>query len=301
MSIHHRSDLSEISDTTLYELYSLLGERDTPALFNEPYTLDTKHDWPTGAGNTVDRKIVGIDRTLYAQVMDGEFKATGLGPQQIINAWCEHERSEICIIQGDNAVDTYLPAHNRALRREHEFYKAMGADPKKVEAIIWPALVACYNRPVRKPHPLKWCGPILDNAGPRDQEILIELQKHGVKDAFKKSKYPSHYGFGDHQCMDCLHLQFGGVTGPISPCEIISGMVRDDRHCDYWADRPVAAMAKLPDEEKLSHESACYGHARGGELRCGFCRYSDHAVTPRCAHVVDIKPTGWCRLWDRKL
>lgn len=295
MSIGQRLEDEELSDTSLYELYSVLGERDTPFLFDQSYKLDTAHDWPTGGGNTVDRRIIGIDRTLYSQVMDNEFKATGLEPMHIINGWIQHEHVEICIVDGDNAVDTYQPGHRRALAREHEFYRFLGADIPRIEKAYWPALVACYNRPIRKPHPAMWCGPLLDNAGEHDEEILEHLQKLGVKDAFKRSKYDTHYGIGPAKCADCMN--YGGKT-EMEPCRIVNGLVRNDRHCDFWQNRPVTAMAKDDDDEKLSHQSVSYGEGHAPEF-CRTCKYSDHKEKPKCALVMDpIEKNGWCRLWS---
>lgn len=296
MSIHSRLEVEEMSETSLYELYSVFGERDTPTLYEEPFTLDTAHDWPTGAGNTVDRKIVGIDRTLYQQVMDGEFKNTNLEPQQIINAWVRHERFEISIVQGDNPVDTQQPAHKRALRAEHELVEFCGANVAAYEKVIWPALVACYARPIKKPHPGMWCAPLLDRLSTQeDEEIIARLQKLGVRDAFKRSKYGAHYGFGNYQCIDCRN--YLGKSA-IEECRVIDGMVRSDRHCDFWQDRSVAAMAKDESDEKLSHEAVTYGDGKNGEF-CRTCKYSDHGSPPHCALVADpIAKGGWCRLWS---
>jgi hypothetical protein len=297
VTIGHRLEDEELSDTSLYELYSILGERDTPYLFDQPYKLDTEHDWPTGGGNTVDRKIIGIDRTLYQQVMDNEFKASGLEPMHIINGWVQHEHIERCIIDGDNPIDTYRPGHLRALAREHEFYRFLGGDIPKIEKVFWPALVACYNRPVRKPHPAMWCGPLLDNAGERDEEILAQLQKLGVKDAFKRSKYDAHYGVGPDHCGDCINYR---GKGDIEPCKVVNGLVREDRHCDFYQDQSVVSMAKLDDVDKLSHESASYGRGHDPEY-CHTCKYSDQKDKPACALVMDpITPNGWCHLWTEE-
>src|SRR5208337_4450220 len=132
MSIIHRLEDDEILDTSLYELFSVLGERDTPKLYDEPYEVDVQHDIPFGAGNSVDRRIKYIDRGLYAEVMDGEFAATGLEPLQIVERWLDHEHTEKCLIDGDNAIDTYLPGHKRSLKKEHEGVLAiLGRDDAK--------------------------------------------------------------------------------------------------------------------------------------------------------------------------
>jgi hypothetical protein len=294
LSIGQRLEAEELSDTSLYELYSILGERDTPYLFDQGFKLDTEHDWPTGGGNTTDRRVVGIDRTLYQQVMDNEFKASGLEPMQIINGWIQHEHIEICIVDGDNPVDSYWPSHRRALRREHEFYRFLGCDVHKIEKVYWPGLQACYKRPVRKAHPLMWCGPLIDNATEHDEEILAQLQKLGVKDAFKRSKYDAHYGLGGRLCSDCLN--YGGKR-EIEPCRILAGQVRANRSCDFWQDQAVVAMARQDDIEKLQHDAVSYGKGRDGEF-CRNCKYSDHKAAPKCALVTDIEPMGWCRLWS---
>jgi hypothetical protein len=241
MSIHHRADGEELADTSLWELYNVLGERDTAWLFDQKYKIDTEHDCPTGGGNTIDRKTKLIDCILYQQVMDNEFKASGLTRGQIINAWLQHEHVEICIIDGDNPIDTQPPAHDRALAREHEFVRFCGAKVPTYENAIWPGLVDCYNRPVKKPHPQYWCGPLLSDPTDRDEEILKELRRLGVTDAFKRSKYEVHYGIGEYACADCKHwhpqfmkqkIGFGELAG----CEIATGLVRDNRHCDHWTE-----------------------------------------------------------------
>lgn len=299
MSVHHRLDAEELSDTSLYELYSALGDRDTPRLFQQKFKITTDSDIPTGAANSIDRKTIHFDRIIYQQIMDGEFKATGLEPDQIIAAWCQHEHSEITIVDGDNAVDIYFPAHKRALRREHEVYRFCGQEPEKVEKVFWPALVKCYARPPKKVPLDLWCGPILDNASEQDEEIIARLQKLGVRDAFRRSKYDAHYGIGGAQCGACRHW-IGDRAKDLSECAIINGMVRTDRHCDFWLDREktVKQAAKGDDYEKLSHEAVSYGPGRSNE-RCRTCRYSDHGSPPHCSLVADpIEPGKWCRLWS---
>jgi hypothetical protein len=55
-----------------------MGERSTARLLDKSYQVDAFHDIPFGgAGNSIDRKINYIDRQLYEEVMDGEFKKTG--------------------------------------------------------------------------------------------------------------------------------------------------------------------------------------------------------------------------------
>lgn len=238
MSIGYRSE--ELSDTSLCDLYSALGEGDTPRLFDQPYRLDTEHDWPAAGGMSLDRKTVYFDRTIYQEIMDGEFKATGLEPIWFIAAWIRHECSENAIIAGDNPVDTYRPAHNRALAAEHEVYRFAGVDPAKVEKIIWPALVKCYNRPIKKPPKDAWCGVYLDEPTERDEEIIEILSKMGVKDARKRSKLDLRYGMSAHRCDKCSMWDPGTLSlerGVLAACTAASGVVRANRGCEIWRER----------------------------------------------------------------
>src|SRR5882672_612064 len=108
MSIGQRLDEDELSDVSDAELYEALGERDTAKLYAEPVTLDVTTDCPFGAGNTVDRKVIVVDRTLYQEIMDNALAATGLDPQQIIDRIVDHEHTEKAIVDGDNPVDVYF-------------------------------------------------------------------------------------------------------------------------------------------------------------------------------------------------
>src|ERR1043165_3767823 len=244
MSIGQRFEDEEINSASLYSLYEILGDRDTPKLFEAKFRLDTEHDIPAGGGNSLDRKTVYIDRTLYQKVQDGEFKKTGLEPRHIINAWCQHEHTEITIIYGDNPVDSYGPAHQRALTREHEFIRFLGADVEKYEAAIWPALIAAYHAAIRKAPKDLWCGPYLDEPTERDEEILSALKKLGAIDAGKTSKYEAHYGVGRERCEDCAMWKperLAQESKKLALCTAVSGLVRFDRHCKFWKRAPEAS------------------------------------------------------------
>jgi hypothetical protein len=244
VSIGHRAFTDEeLTESSIGELYSALGVKDTPFLFGKPYKLDTDHDIPIGGGNSLDRRTKYIDRILYQEVMDGQFKATDLTPEQIIERWLDHEHSEKCMVDGDNGIDNYLPGHRRALRKEHEGIIAIlgpkdaAKKIKKYEETIWPGLVRCYHRDIVKPPKDLWCAPLLDQPSERDEEILAVFRKLGVVDASKRPKYAVHYGFGPKNCDQCAGWNPELVSqehGELAGCHRVSGLVRADRHCDAW-------------------------------------------------------------------
>lgn len=233
----------ELAQATDEELFQALGDRDTPKLFAQSYRLDTDHDIPTAAGNSVDRKTVYVDRALYQQVMDGEFKASGLAPTQIISLWCDHEHSELSIIDSAGTIVWYTPGHRCALALEHRgLLTILGeqnakAKIDKYEETIWPALMQAYHRDVKKPPKDYWCGPLVDDPTPRDKEILEQLAKLGVADARKCSKLDVRYGIGEHECVDCSMWSPQVLTqerGELSACSAVNGLVRHDHWCQIW-------------------------------------------------------------------
>lgn len=297
MSVGHRLEDWELSDTSLYDLYHELGANDTPYLFDQPFKLDTEHDWPAAGGMSIDRKTVYIDRTLYQQVMDNEFKACGLLPDQLVYGWIRHERIENAIIKGDNPVDLYYPAHCRALAAEHEMYEFYGADPAKVEEVIWPALRACYKRPPKKPPLDAWCGVYTDDAGPEEESILEQLVKLNVIDARKRSKYEVSYGIRGRRCDRCRNRDEKVFKqGKLFGCTIVSGSVRDNRGCDFWMaeDEPDSIIENTRD--KLAQPVVGYTDKGHKPELCSSCMHWQGDAT--CAIVRGpIAPGGWCRLW----
>lgn len=261
MTILHRP-ADELSDATIEQLYSSLGEHDTPKLFGQSFKVDIDHDVPTGGANSIDRKIKYIDRALYQEVMDGAFAATQLTPQQIINCWLDHEHSEICIVDGDNAIDTYEPAHQRALRREHEGVLVIlgrtnaAAKIRRYEDAIWPGLMRAYHRDPKNPPADMWCGPLLDDPTDRDEELLEILRKLGVGDARKRSKEEVRYGFGKHSCSSCVMFKPEVISQEhkqIAACDAVSGLVRDTRWCQLWMPKAGTLFADS-DAQQTYHD-----------------------------------------------
>lgn len=238
MAIHQRRDDEERVTKTIGDTYHFLGEGDTPYLYESRFKIDTDHDIATGGANSVDRKTIYIDRTLYEKVMDGEFKVTNVRPRDIITAWIMHEHSEKCIIDGNNPIERYRPAHQCALAMEHQFVKWLGGNPEKYEEAIWPALEECFkNGKVESVPKDLWCAPLLDEPDERSLELLKRYIKMGVVDASKQPKHEVHYGIIKDECQDCQMWQPDKLSqrgGTLAMCAAVTGLVRDRRGCDLW-------------------------------------------------------------------
>jgi hypothetical protein len=243
VSIGHRLEEDELSDVTSEDLYSILGAHDTPKLFLQSYKVDCEYDIPFGAGNSIDRKTIYIDRQLYEEVMDNAFAATGLEPQQIIDCWCDHEHVEKSIVDGDNLVDTYYGGHRCALRFEHESVLSILGHRRpnfkllNYEKVIWPGLVRCYKRTPKKAPKDLWLSPLIDEPEDRDLEHLKVLKSLGLTEADKLSKYKTHYGFRGRPCRDCTMWnpeKMSQEGGRLAFCDAVTGLVRENRHCDEF-------------------------------------------------------------------
>jgi len=220
------------------EMYQVLGERDTSKLYSRPVKIDGSYDIAYVGGNSVDGKTVYIDREFYEGIKCGSIAVRGIDPRDLIQAIVEHEHTEHAIDVGDNPVDTYGAAHEYATAKEHKFITQLGVDPRRYEKELDKPLrdcakrfIACGNR-VRVPHDL-WAGPYLDEPDEDAKKILRIMRAKGVKDASKVSKFEVHYGMGPEQCADCS--MFNAGTGPIRECDLVSGMVRNNRWCERWS------------------------------------------------------------------
>jgi hypothetical protein len=228
MSTGHR----RYEEKTTSQLYALLGN--TGVLKAQPVKLDCSHDVPDAGGISVDRKTVYIDRRFAAAIKSGAVRVRGMTPGQIIQAITEHEHTEKVVMDGDNPVDTYPPAHEYATAAEHDFVRKLGVDPARYEADILDALKSAERRdPENPPHDL-WCGPYLDDPDANDKRVLAIFRRKGVGDAFKRSKKDVGYGVGANECRRCRHFE---GNGDLAPCEIVSGLVRRDRQCEEYAEK----------------------------------------------------------------
>lgn len=228
---------------TTQELYLVLGEADTSALYAKPVKLDTSHDVPYAGGVSVDGRTVYIDRRLYCDLRLGKVRVRGMSWRQIVACFIEHEHTEKSVDDGDNPVDVYPAAHGLATAKENEAAEAIlgKGKAKRYQEALLPALKACEARdPVNPPKDM-WCGPYLDSPDARGKEIVRILRSKGVPDAFKLSKSdPSvMYGMAGRSCRDCTHMD--DPKKDLSSCELVCGKVRFNRQCQRYAERKGAS------------------------------------------------------------
>jgi hypothetical protein len=224
------------------QLAEVLGKADTPHLYARGYRVDTLHDIPYTAGNSVDGATVYVDKTAYREAMDGVIYVRGMTPTQIINAWEEHEHSEWAMEMGDNPVQTYPGAHGLATASEHRFVRKLPIDPDRYEECILAGLKRAKRRFIstgtscNPPRDL-WCGPVLDDPDPEDKEIIRILKAKGVEDAFKLAKNEVDYGVGADRCKQCAMYGDRDILPSLRKCELVNGLVRDNNWCDRWTPR----------------------------------------------------------------
>ena len=226
------------------ELYAILGQGDTAQFKAQPVKLDHSYDVADAGGISVDRKTVFIDEEFYNEIMSGRVRVRGMQPRQVVSRIIDHEHTEKVVMDGDNAVNTYPPAHEFATTDEHEGVEEITGKDAEIdyEPGLSDGIKRCMRRFLakgRSANPPKelWCGPHLDDPTDDDRKVLDILRAKGVEDAHKVSKETVNYGVGPEQCRDCRH--FGGVvvdgSGPLRKCEIVSGLVRDKLWCKRWS------------------------------------------------------------------
>jgi hypothetical protein len=221
------------------QLAEVLGKADTPVLYAREYRVDTAHDIPYMAGNSVDGATVYVDRTGYREVMDGGIYVRGMTASQIIRAWREHEHAEWAVEMGDNPVQTYPGAHGLATASEHKYVRNLPVDPERYEACIEPGLkraMARFLRMGREANPPRdlWCGPVLDDPEPDDKKAIGILKARGVEDAFKAAKNAVDYGVGADRCKQCAMFGDRDILPNLRKCELVNGLVRDNNWCSKW-------------------------------------------------------------------
>ena len=221
------------------ELFAMLGEGDTPALYARKHRVDVSHDIPYTGGNSVDGSVVFIDRQAYRDVMDGKIYVRGMTPSQIINAWEEHEHAEWTVLMGLNPVQTYPAAHGMATASEHQFVRKLPIDVDRYETCIKAGLESVKRRFIAmgsKCNPPRdlWCGPVIDDPDKDDLEIIRILKSKGVEDAHKLAKAVVNYGVGERKCMDCAMFGERDILPSLRKCDLVNGLVRKGLWCERW-------------------------------------------------------------------
>jgi hypothetical protein len=224
------------------ELYGTLGQNDTPELYGCAYEVDHSRDVPYAGGNSLNGKIVYIDRILWDQLFAYIVQVRGMTARQVAKAICEHEHSEWAIEMGDNSVQIYPAAHEFATSKEHRYVRMLGIDPERYEECLKPALRDCAERFIKaasKANPPRdlWCGPVLDEPSAQDKQIIRVLRARGVEDAFKLAKSDARYGVGEQECKDCAMFGDRDLLPDLRKCDLVNGLVRRTYWCTHWLAR----------------------------------------------------------------
>jgi hypothetical protein len=226
------------------ELKKLMAEGDTSALASRWIGLDVDHDMPDLCGYNVAGTMVFIDRDFFRALLDPAYAQhigigpidTGLSPEDTIDCLVCHEQTEKQILDGDNAIDDYEPAHEFATTAEHLKVKDKGGAPLRYERGLAAAIRFCEAKtPTKVPKDFD-CAPMLDQPDADDLRILKVLQTLGVVDAFKEAKDTADYGKATNsaQCAVCKGWQQGRGQD-LSTCAKIEGLVRRDRTCARYS------------------------------------------------------------------
>ena len=249
---------------TLAQFFKVARSGDTAEMMAQwPPQIIEDYDIPDAAGISVDRKRCYIDRGLAKKIRSGEITVRGMTADQIIIAIALNEHGEITIVDGDNQVDTYWPAHELITPFEHWFVILCGALPSEYEDALAPGIAVAEAQDPENPPLDPWCGPYLEDPDENDLRVLKILRAKGVVDAFKQSKKSLHYGVGEEECQRCT-MYHSLITGkPLGLCDIVCGMVRWDRHCDEWQGSVLIDAQPPVEQETASLE---FGNLLAGAL-----------------------------------
>jgi hypothetical protein len=236
---HKRRNLAHHSECAKY-----LKAPDAQALMQRFTRLDVEHDVPDLAGYSVDGTTRFLDRDFFHALLDPAYAEhlgigridTGLSPDDTIECVLTHEGDEKTILDADNPVDTYEPAHECATSAEHERVRQKGGSPLKYERGLKKAIEWCEKKQIHKPPPTLACAPYLDDADAADDRRVIEaFKKFGVEDASKLSKASVEYSksTSKDKCSNCANWVDQPAQQPfgLAKCRRVAGLVRNDRWC----------------------------------------------------------------------
>jgi hypothetical protein len=224
------------------ELHKLLTSGGAPELMKRWRRLDVDHDITDLAGYNVSGTVRYLDRDFFRALTDPAYAVeilgasidTGLTVDQTAQCVVEHEGEEKVILDSDNPIELYEPAHEFATCGEHLKVRGFGGTPIKYERGLAPAIKFCERKtPVKPPLDLA-CAPLLDEPDKNDLRVLRILRRLGVVDASKISKSDVAYAKADStsgdQCRGCAHWQ-GDRSARLSLCKLVEGLVQADRWC----------------------------------------------------------------------
>jgi hypothetical protein len=219
--------------------------------------LDVNHDIPDLAGYNIDGTVWYLDRDFSHALKDPAYAEhlgigpidTGLSPEDTVECLMEHEGVEKVVIDADNPIDTYLPAHELATHAEHNKVRAKGGTPAKYERGLKKAIEFCETKQLHKvPRDLD-CAPYVDEKDKHDLAALEQMKRLGVLDASKLSKEEVDYSesTGEDQCQRCTNWQADRQQAQfhLAQCAKVNGLVRDTHWC-----RKFQASAKAEADER---------------------------------------------------
>lgn len=233
------------------ELRKLLQTGGAPELMQRWKDLDVDHDIPYLAGYNVGGTTRYLDRDFLHALLDPRFAEhvgigqidTGLSAEDTVECLLEHEGAEKVILDADNQIDVYEPAHELATTAEHQKVIAKGGQPHRYERGLKKAIEFCAKKRLHQVPPDYACAPALDE---HDERVLKQLQALGVKDAFKAAKADVDYSSstGRDQCAGCAHWEQGRGE-ELSTCEEVDGLVRNT----YWCRKYEASDGEADERD----------------------------------------------------
>lgn len=204
-------------------------------MWKRKFNVDTSKQIPDTAGYNVLGSVYYVDKDFADAVKAGKVVVEGMTPAQIMHAIVLHERVEKALLDALNQINTYQEAHELATLAEHLFVSSLGAKPRLYEAAIKPYIKANETKQIVSPPIDLDCEPYNDKPDKDDDSAIAAMQKLGVADAGKVSKESVNYrkARGPDQCVVCKHWMAGKPV-ELSPCEGVSGAVRDVMTCDRF-------------------------------------------------------------------
>jgi hypothetical protein len=218
------------------ELKRLMSEPSFQEMWNRPFQAVTTLQVPDSGGCSVKADEYYLDEELVKQVKSGKISVPGMTPAQILQALLLHERVEKCLMDADNEIDIYEPAHEFATLAEHQFVRTF-APPYQYEHFLKPVIDLNETKRLTNVPPDLACSPYLDDPDKHDKAALAAMVALGVIDASKTSKEDVNYSrsTSKDRCDGCSHWKpEPGFTPGLARCELISGAVRDSRWCSKF-------------------------------------------------------------------